>query len=106
MRCAIASCVIAPIGVRRVKTSGTSSTSGSSAAAAKNPASVVRDVAYSPRIASPSRMPERLNLSRLAGTDEKVLDSCWKPAVAIRIIAVDLSRALRRPAEHVAWMER
>ena len=80
--------VIAPIGMRRVNTSGTSSTSGSSAAAAKKPASVDCELAYSARIASAScRMPERSHRSRLAGTLEKVFDSCWKPAVAIRIIA-------------------
>jgi hypothetical protein len=35
-------------------------------------------------------MPEARQRSRLAGTVEKVLDSCWNPAVAMRIMRVSL----------------
>ena len=76
--CSVASCVSAPMGVRRVKTNGTNSTSGSSAAAAMKPASVDCEEAYSAWIASAfCRIPERCHKSRLAGTPEKVFDSCW-----------------------------
>ena len=74
----VASAVIAPIGISRVKNSGTSVTSGWASASAKKPASVDCELAYSARIAcASSRMPERRHRSRLAGIAEKVLDSCW-----------------------------
>ena len=92
----VACAVIAPIGISRAKNNGTSSTCGSCAAAAKNPASVDCELAYSARIAAaPSSIPARRHRSRLAGIEEKVFDSCWNPAVAIRIIAAP------RPKVHV-----
>ena len=80
--------VRAPIGVRRVNTSGSSRRPGCSRPRARKPASVDCESSKRWRIAAPVSTPERSNFSQVAGTAEKVLDSCWKPAMAMRVMAI------------------